>query len=165
MRGNTRARTCISAGAIFALLADVLWASWLGTTASYGTSIWSMKDQTNLRLTGWKNRVNSYAVFSISSWSVPTWQNRFITTVENKKAPIILNPKLTNANSTYIPVGWNTGGHFNVGAGYYGYSTGMAAWIFEPYAANGSVPKLVKEWMENVRQQNLDNSAHRNIAY
>lgn len=141
------------------------WASWIGTTTA-GSNINTMKNQINARLTGYSKNVGGYSVFSISSWTVGTWQSRFANTTYTKKAPILLHPKLTVGNSSYIPsAAWNTGGHFNVGVGYKTYSSGSEAWIFEPYAADGSIDKFVWEMMGNVRQQNLDNSSWRNIAY
>lgn len=140
------------------------WASWLGTTTA-GTGIYNIRTQVNNRLTGFKNRVGGYGVHSVASWTVGDWANRFSVTTRTKQAPIVLHPKLTSSNSTYIPAGWSTGGHFNVGVGYRTYSSGSDGWIFEPWAADGSVPKFVWESMSNIRTQNLANSSHRNIAY
>lgn len=141
------------------------WATWIGTTTA-GSNISAMKNQINKRLTGYSANVGGYSVFGIASWSEGTWQARFANTTYTKQAPILLHPKLTSTNSSYISSSkWNTGGHFNVGVGYKTESSGSHAWIFEPYAGDGSISKFVWETMKNVRQQNLDNSSWRNIAY
>lgn len=140
------------------------WAAWAGTTEA-GSNIRTLRDQINLRLTGWADRVGDYGVFSIRGWSLSDWGARFVTTTERKMAPILLHPKLTPQNSSYIPERYATGGHFNVGVGWKTGSTGNYAWIFEPYAADGSVKKLLWESLSNVREQNLANTNHQNIAY
>ena len=141
------------------------WAGFVKTDAS-GSSITYMTKVINDKLKGYSANVGDYAIAGISSWSEGTWQARFYTTTYVKKSPILLHPVLTKKNSSYIPsASWNTGGHFNVGVGFKTQSSGSHAWIFEPYAADGSISKFVWESMKNVRQQNLDNTGHRNIAY
>lgn len=142
---------------------QTVWAGWLGTTTS-GTAITSMVAQINLRLPGWKAAVNSYIVGSVSSWSLATWQSRISTTIGSYHAPLLLHPRLTPSNSSYIPAGMGTSGHFNMGSGY-GVENG-AQWvrIFEPYSGGGQIPNVVWESTANVRTQNLAN-ALQNIGY
>lgn len=142
------------------------WKTYLGTTPS-GTSIDSIITQVNQRLTGWTNRVNGYAKFSISGWNNATWMSRLDTTIGTKRAPIINHPKLTSSNSSYFQAGDGTGGHFNVIAGYTKWSVNSAdARIFEPYAGKGNyVAKFVFEPVGNLQKQNMANTKFQNIAY
>lgn len=141
------------------------WASWLGTTTS-GTSIWSIKDQINLRLTGWRDRVNYYIVNSVQGWSLSTWYNRVLTTVGTKRAPIQLHPKFDGSHSSYIPSSYTSAGHFNVGEGYELNTDGtMRVLIFEPWNPGGLLPqKLLWERLDYVEYQNEIHPLH-NIAY
>ena len=142
------------------------WAGYLGTTTS-GTAITSMVAQINNRLPGWRNRVNTYIVGSIATWSLSTWQTRVSTTIGSYQAPLLLHPVLTSGNSSYIPAGWNTGGHLNMGEGYGRDINTNAQYVrvFEPYSAGGQIPNVVWESTANIRQQNLDNYNFRNIGY
>lgn len=135
------------------------WAGWLGTTASAGTNFYNMLTELD-GMPGFSPRVGGYVQGYVGGWNNVQWWNRFFNTTYQKKAPILLNPRLTIHNSRWIhSSAYSTGGHYNVGIGLWtDPQTGDWAWLYEPYAGAGNIPTLVWEHMDNIRLQNNANT-------
>lgn len=142
------------------------WASILGTTQANGTYIGSIASAIN-SYTTWDDYAGSYVVVSISTWTDSQWQSLFVTHVQNKKSPVLLHPRFTGTNSSYYR--GRTSGHFNVGRGFDTTSGQFMVMILEPAggpAENNVYPYVsAEDTVANVRQQNLDNTNQRDIAY
>ncbi len=147
----------------------------LGVTAA-GTStyIGDLKDEINSQTT-WDSSsyAGSYAVVSISSYTLDQWENLFMNHLAIEHSPIQLHPKLAPGNNDYYP--GSTSGHFDVGRGYNmdypgnGGPTKDIVDLFEPAggAAEGNVytSLTATDTFEDIGKANRNNSGQEDIAF
>jgi hypothetical protein len=134
------------------------WASRLGTTTQ-GSAITTIASRINTDLT-WDNTAGKYVVVNIGDKTDGWWQEKFIDHIAYLRAPIQLHPDYEPDNNTW---GRDTGGHFNVGRGYYYNGATKTIYLYEP-AFGSAVPAATSQPLAMVIKANR---AHpmKNIAY
>jgi hypothetical protein len=134
------------------------WAGRLNTTTA-GTAIVDIAYRINSDLT-WDNLAGAYVVVNIGSKSDLWWQEKFIDHIAYLRSPIQLHPDYNPDNNTW---GRDTGGHFNVGRGYYYNGATKSIYLYEP-AFGSAVPASTLQPLAMVIKANR---AHpmKNIAY
>lgn len=137
----------------------------LHTNANGSTWIYDLKDAINT-YTHWDDSdyASTYIVTSITNWNNDNWSSLLRSHIVNLRAPVQLHPKLSPSVSSYYP--GTTGGHFDVGEGWYDDGTVS---LYEPA---GGTPQgniytnlWARETINNIRLANLNNTNQRNIAY